>query len=119
MLTGMTHTHLSLAILYVLMFSVKCILFLLNSSSFEKYRKATMIPEMIIATVLVLAGLMLFMMQGAFAREDWWWFAFKLFAVVVSIPLGIRAFRENSKPKVIFLLVLFIYILVKSYLSYH
>lgn len=119
MITGMTHTHLSLAILYVLLFSIKCILFLINSPYFEKFRKATMIPEMIIATVVVLAGLILFMMQGAFAREDWWWFAFKLFSVVVSIPLGIKAFKENSKPKVIFLLLLFLYILIRSYLSYH
>lgn len=113
------HTHYYFGMLYIISFCVKSILFLMNSPSFEKVNKVVKIPEMIIATLFVSAGIYMFFNRGGFGQPNVLWFLFKFLFVIASMPLGIIGFKRGNKAIVTLLIVGFVAIFAYSYMLYH
>ncbi len=113
MFTGLLHTHNLTVVLFILQYIIKLGFLLSNKSeALERFKTRTFVPEMIISTLMLLTGVGLAIMSGAVRHG--FWFPVKLVAVLISVPLGIVAFRRMSKVLAIIPLVLFIYIFAES-----
>jgi uncharacterized membrane protein SirB2 len=109
------HTHLLVAVLFLSSYLYKTILFLgPDKQKFEKYRKATLIPENILATLFLLTGLYLVYTKGAFSNSFYTpWFHIKFALAILAIPVGIIGFKKSNRMLIIlsatmFLVVLFL-----------
>ena len=72
MITGIKHLHTLLVFLFVITYVVKAILMITNQSELlAKYRKKTMVPEMIIATLFVVTGLYMLFTIGMGNLGGW------------------------------------------------
>ncbi len=108
MYTGMLHTHTLVVVLFLLSILVKTVLLLSNKKElFQKVRKKTLVPEMIIDTLMVVTGVYLALNSGLVQVGNWFWI--KLIAVIAAIPISIIAFRKESKPLAVFGLLLVLY----------
>lgn len=108
MYTGMLHTHTLVVVLFLLSILVKTVLLLSNKKElFQKVRKKTLVPEMIIDTLMVVTGVYLAFNSGLVQVGNWFWI--KLIAVIAAIPVSIIAFRKESKPLAILGLLLVLY----------
>ena len=113
MYTGMLHTHTTFVFIYILLFAYKVYLLLADKqealANFR--RKSKVIAEMIIPVIFLATGIFLAVKSGDLGL----WFYIKMGLLVVSIPLGIVAFKKNSKMLAILTLLLFIAMIVVSY----
>lgn len=108
MYTGMLHTHTLMVVLFLLSILVKTVLLLSNKKElFQKVRKKTLVPEMIIDTLMVITGVYLALNSGLVQVGNWFWI--KLIVVIAAIPVSIIAFRKESKPLAILGLLLVLY----------
>jgi uncharacterized membrane protein SirB2 len=109
------HTHLLVAVLFLSSYLYKTILYLgPDKQKFEKYRKATLIPENILATLFLLTGLYMVFTRDIFTNPAFTpWFHIKFTLALVAIPLGIVGFKKSNRMLIIlsatmFLVVLFL-----------
>lgn len=111
MLTGIKHLHTLLTFLFVTTYVVKALLLLGNQTELlAKYRKQTLVPEMIVATLFVVTGLyMLVQMGGDWLRVSGW-FHIKLTLVLLAIPMGMIGYKRNNKPMAFGASLIFLYI---------
>jgi uncharacterized membrane protein SirB2 len=102
--------HMWSAILYVISYLYKSTLFLANSRiKYEQYRKATLIPESVLATVFLVSGLYVLFSKGGFSNPYFIpWVHIKFTIVLLAIPVGIVGFKKNNKVLVILSLAAFI-----------
>lgn len=115
MYTGMLHTHTLVVVIFLISILVKTFLLLINKRElFQKVRKKTLVPEMIIDTLMVITGVYLAFNSGLVQVGSWFWI--KLIAVLAVIPISIIAFRKESKPLAVLgvLLVLYAYGISKT-----
>lgn len=107
------HTHLLVAVLFLTSYLYKTILFLgPDKQKFEKYRKATLIPENILATLFLVTGLYMAFTRHLFSNPAFTpWFHIKFTLVILAIPIGIVGFRKSNRTMVILSAVMFLAVL--------
>ena len=107
----MLHTHMTAVVLYVLIFIIKVYLLLFGKpEALASFRKKTkVIGEMVLPTFFLATGIYLAFNSGSVRGADNMWFIVKMVLLVVSIPLGIIAFKRNSKVLAVFTLLIFVY----------
>lgn len=103
-------THYFFAVVFVLSYFIKTILFFVNADAFQKYRKNTLGAETIAAVIFLLAGIYMFISQGAFAGMGAW-FHIKFTLVLIAIPLGIIGFKKENAIMIVTSTILFFFIL--------
>jgi mono/diheme cytochrome c family protein len=112
--SALLHTHELLVTLYVLLFTIKLVLMLLNNDmALVNFRKRTkVIGEMILPTLFLISGAYL-----ATVAHSWGdtWFLLKFALIIVTVLTGIFTFKNNSKILGIFTFLIFIYIILLSY----
>lgn len=95
--TLLQHLHITLVALFTIHYLVKGALLLSNSPSLDIYRKKTMVPEMILATLFIISGVWMLTMLGSPWLKANGWFHLKLTLVLLSIPIGIIGYKRHSK----------------------
>jgi len=106
-ITSILHSHVLIVVLFLLLFTYKVILLLLNRlDALERARSRTKVAEMVLGTLmLVTGGWLLFNYTGAPV-----WLITKIVLVVVAVPLGIVGLRRNNKVLAVLALVIFVYV---------
>lgn len=71
------------------------VLFFTKSESYQRFRKLTMVPEMILSSVFLLTGIYLAFNSGSIGSGSW--FTVKVAAIVACIVFGVIGFRKENK----------------------
>ncbi len=115
-LTGLKHTHTLLVVIFLISFLIKTFMILTGKNeSLEKYQKIARIPEMLIALAFLSLGVIM-LVQIGFTNIGGW-FHLKLLLVVIAIPMGIIGFKKNNRIMIIISALLFIYLVLLSFLK--
>lgn len=106
-ITAFLHTHVLVVILFLLLFTTKTVLLLLNKrEALTRLRNKTKVVEMILGTlILITGGWMLFNYNGVPG-----WLITKVVLVLVAIPLGIVGLKRENKVLAILALFIFLYV---------
>lgn len=115
------HLHLLLAILFLVSYSIKSILFLSGKKeAFVIYKKKTLFVETLFSLGFLVFGFWVFIFHiksGAYASMHW--LDPKITLALIAIPLGIIGFRKENKIMVTLSLAFFIVALVIGFMHYH
>lgn len=105
--TAFLHTHVLVVILFLLLFTTKTALLLLNKrAALTSLRNKTKVIEMILGTlILVTGGWMLFNYSGIPG-----WLITKVVFVLIAIPVGIVGLKRENKVLAVLALLLFVYV---------
>ena len=106
-ITAFLHTHVLVVVLFLLLFTVKTVLLLLNKrETLTKLRNKTKVLEMIFGTlILITGGWMLVNYNGIPS-----WLITKVVLVLVAIPLGIVGLKRENKVLAVLALLIFVYV---------
>ncbi|MEJ8757778.1 SirB2 family protein [Pontibacter sp. H259] len=107
-ITAFLHSHVLVVVLFLLLFTYKVILLLLNKrDTLTKVRNKTKVLEMIFGTlILITGGWMLFNYSGGVPT----WLITKVVLVFIAIPLGIVGLKRENKLLAILALLIFVYV---------
>jgi mono/diheme cytochrome c family protein/uncharacterized membrane protein SirB2 len=107
-ITAFLHTHVLVVVLFLLLFTYKVVLLLLNKrDTLTKVRNKTKVLEMIFGTlILITGGWMLFNYSGGIPT----WLITKVVLVFIAIPLGIVGLKRENKVLAILALLIFVYV---------
>ncbi|NEM96653.1 c-type cytochrome [Pontibacter burrus] len=106
-ITSFLHSHVLIVVLFLLLFTYKVILLLLNKQDvLTRVRNKTKVVEMVLGTlVLVTGGWLFFNYTGAPV-----WLITKIVLVSIAVPLGIVGLRRNNKVLAVLALLIFAYV---------
>lgn len=106
-ITAFLHSHVLIVVLFLLLFTYKVILLLLNKqNALARVRNNTKVVEMVLGTlILVTGGWLLFNYTGVPV-----WLITKIVLVAVAVPLGIVALRRDNKMLAVLTLLIFAYV---------
>lgn len=105
----MLHTHTLAVVIFLLLYLVKTFFLLAGKKELlEKFRKKTMVVEMIFSTVFLLTGIYLALNSGQISEGNWFWV--KIALIVLIIPIGVIAFKKENKMLAVLGLLLIIYV---------
>jgi mono/diheme cytochrome c family protein len=113
MLTGFTHSHVTIAIIFMLFFGYKVALLLLNKKEqLAAFRQKTKIVDMILGALLIITGVSLMVIGKVFDLYIW----VKVLMILAVIPLGIISMKKENKMLAVlaFVLLLAAYGLAES-----
>ena len=102
--------HLLFGGAFALTYIIKAILLLTNNPSLADYRRKTMMPEMLIATLFILTGVYMLIQNGGEWLKVNGWFHIKLTLVLLAIPMGFIGYKRNNKAMAIGSSVIFAYV---------
>lgn len=107
-ITAFLHTHVLVVVLFLLLFTYKVILLLLNKqSALANVRNKTKVPEMILGIlILVTGGWLLANYSGGIPT----WLVTKVVLVLLAIPVGIVGLKQSNKVLTVLALLLFVYV---------
>src|SRR6266542_2185561 len=90
------HTHELFITLYILVFTIKLVLLILNrETALANFRKKTkVVGEMVLPTLFLVSGIYLTIITNTWGNT---WFLIKLSLIIISIFTGIITFRTNSR----------------------
>jgi cytochrome c5 len=91
--TAIRYTHLASVILFLLLYLVKTIMLLGNSTALKGFTKATRVPEMIISFLFLGTGVYMLTKLPEINMLMW----IKIACVLASIPLAIVGFKKGNK----------------------
>ena len=95
--TTLLHLHLGFALLFLLTYSIKSILFLMGKNeAFLSFKKKTIIPETICAVIFLSIGIWMLVFRirtGTYQH----WSDPKITMALIAIPLGIIGFKKGNK----------------------
>jgi len=103
-------THYFFAVVFLLSYLIKTVLFFANREVFATYRKKSMPIEMLASVVFLAAGIYMLISSGGFGGMGVW-FHIKFTLVLVAIPLGIIGFKKENAIMIITSTILFFFIL--------
>jgi uncharacterized membrane protein SirB2 len=106
--TTLLHLHMGFAILFLLTYSIKSVLFLTGKTdSYLSFKKRTIIPETIFSVIFLVLGfwLMFFRVKTGTYQH---WVDPKIAMALLAIPVGIVGFKKENKVLVAFSWLLFI-----------
>lgn len=114
------HLHLLFAVLFLISYSIKSILFLSgNKEQFLNYKKKTILIETLFSIGFLVFGFWVFMFHiksGAYASMHW--LDPKITLAILGIPLGIVGFKKENKKLVGLSLAFFLVALIIGLLHY-
>lgn len=96
-LVTLLHLHMGFAILFLLSYSIKSVLFLTGKhETYLSFKKKSMIPETICSLVFLVLGfwLMFFRIKTDTYQH---WTDPKIGMALIAIPLGIVGFKKENK----------------------
>lgn len=105
MAKGMLHLHVAVVTLFLLFLFVKTLLLLVNHPSLQKIRDKTKVVDMVLGILILITG---GYMLTVVPMETY--LIVKIVITLIGIPLGIIAFRKQSKVLAIITLLAFIYV---------
>lgn len=111
MSTGILHTHTLVVVLFLLLYTVKVILLLINHPSLDTLRAKTKVADMILGTLILATGVGLMVVT----KNSQGYILTKLVLVLACIPAGIIAMKKSIKWLAVLVLVVFIYVLFVAY----
>jgi len=111
------HSHELLITLYVLVFTIKLVLLLLNNTSaLAAFRKRTkVVGEMVLPSLFLVTGIILAVISRTGFSDNW--FLIKMCLIALSVGTGIATFNRNSKLLGILTLLIFVYVIMLSYIK--
>lgn len=107
MFTGMLHTHVLAATLFVLIFLVKTILLFTSDEALDKFTAKMKMLQNIVTVLFLATGIYLSFNSGNLGS----WFHVKLVCLVIVIPMAIVGFKKKNKilGPLSFLILLYMY----------
>ncbi len=111
------HTHELLITLYVIIFTIKLVLLLINNESgLANFRRKTkVVGEMVLPSLFLISGIILAVMSKTSFSDTW--FLIKMCLIALSVGTGIFTFNKNSKALGILTFLIFIYVIMLSYIK--
>lgn len=107
MAKGFLHLHITVVSLFLILYTIKTILLLLNKTEqLDKLRAKTKIADMVLGTLMLITGGYLLSVVPAVQSYHY----VKILVALSSIPVGIIAFKKRNKALASLLLVAFIYV---------
>ena len=106
-ITAFLHTHVLVVVLFLLLYTIKTVLLLLNKKdTLTSLRNKTKVVEMVLGTlILITGGWMLFNYSGIPG-----WLIIKVVLVLIAIPLGIIGLKRENKILAVLALLIFLYV---------
>jgi mono/diheme cytochrome c family protein len=111
MSTGILHTHTLVVVLFLILYTIKVILLLMNHPSLESLRAKTKVADMILGTLILATGIGLMVVT----KNTEGYILTKLVLVLACIPAGIVAMKKSIKWLAVLVLLVFIYVLAVAY----
>lgn len=109
MFTGILHSHVLLAVLFILIHGIKVVLMMMNKErALEKINSKTKIPHMIIGTLFLLTGIYLWINSGTIETGNWFYTKLALF--LIAVPLSVVGLKKKNKGFSLVSFMMFIYI---------
>ncbi len=106
MAKGFLHLHVTAVSLFLILYTIKTVLLLMNrNAQLDKLRAKTKIADMVLGSVMLITGgylLTIFPVQP--------YHYVKIIVALASIPVGIIAFKKGNKVLASVLLIAFIYV---------
>ena len=107
MYTGFKHLHVTVVVLFLLLYIIKTYLLVSNKNEqLDKLRAKTKIADMVLGSLMVITGFYLLFKGPGIEVYHY----VKIIVAFASIPVGIIAFKKRNKVLALVLLVLFIYV---------
>ncbi|HVD96723.1 MAG TPA: SirB2 family protein [Cytophagaceae bacterium] len=107
MAKGFLHLHITVVTLFLLLYTVKTVLLLMNrTEQLDKLRAKTKIADMVLGSLMLITGGYLLTQIPAIQSYHY----VKIIVALSSIPIGIIAFKKRNKALASILLVLFVYV---------
>ena len=115
------HTHLTFAVLFLLSYLIKTVLFFSgNRDLFLNYKKKTLIVETIFAVGFLVFGFWMFIFDIITKKYSaMHWLDPKITLALIAIPLGIVGFKKENKIMVALSLLFFIVSLIIGLMHFH
>ena len=109
MAKGFLHLHVTIIILFVLLYAVKVFLLVTGKSeALDKLRNKTKIADMVLGSLILITGIYLTAISPSIET----YLIVKIVLVIASIPLGIIAMKKLNKPMAIAALLIYVYVFV-------
>lgn len=109
MFTGILHSHVLLAVLFILIHGIKVVLMMMNKEkTLEKINSKTKIPHIIIGTLFLLTGIYLWINSGTIETGNWFYTKLALF--LIAVPLSVIGLKKKNKGLSLVSFMMFIYI---------
>jgi len=107
MYTGFTHLHVTVVLLFLLLYTIKTVLLLVNKTEqLDKLRAKSKIADMVLGSLMIITGgYLLFAGPGVESYH-----IVKIIVALASIPVGIIAFKKRNKLMAVVLLIAFLYV---------
>jgi uncharacterized membrane protein SirB2 len=105
MAKGFLHLHTTAVILFLILLIVKTILLMANKPALAKLRSKTKVLDMILGTLILVTGGYLLTIYGFLT-----YLVVKIVVTLIAIPLGIIAFKKESKAMALISILLFVYV---------
>ncbi len=107
MYTGFKHLHVTVVLLFLLLYIIKTYLLVSNKNEqLDRLRAKTKIADMVLGSLMLITGFYLLATGPGVQVYHY----VKIIVALSSIPIGIVAFKKRNKPMAIILLLLFIYV---------
>jgi uncharacterized membrane protein SirB2 len=105
MAKGFLHLHTTAVILFLILLIVKTILLMTNKPALAKLRSKTKVLDMVLGTLILVTGGYLLSIYGFLT-----YLIVKIIVTLIAIPLGIIAFKKESKAMALISILLFVYV---------
>ena len=102
--------HLLFGGAFALTYFIKAILLLTNNAALADYRRKTMVLEMVVATLFILTGVYMLILNGGAWLKVNPWFHLKLTLVLLAIPMGFIGYKRGNKAMAIGASAIFVYV---------
>ncbi len=113
------HTHLWLAILFLLIYTAKSMLFLLGKKdAFLSFKKKTLLLETLLSLGFLVMGFWMLTFRIKSGSYEHWMDP-KISLALIAIPLGIIGFKKENKTLVALSLIFFYVALAIGLKHYH
>ena len=117
--TMLLHLHLGFAVLFLLSYMIKSILFLTGKQeAFLSYKKKTLLVETLFSVGFLVLGFWMLIFRiktGSYEH----WLDSKISLALIGIPLGIIGFKKENKIMVTVSLAFFVVAMVIGLMHYH
>lgn len=107
---ALQHIHILLVAIFTIHYLIKGAMLLIDSPSLLAYRQKTKVPEMIVATLFIVTGVWMLTMLGTAWLKANGWFHIKLTLVLLSIPVGMVAYKRNNKPLGLVISLIYVFV---------
>jgi mono/diheme cytochrome c family protein len=107
MAKGFLHLHVTVVLLFILLYTIKVYLLLANKpEALEKLRSKTKIADAVLGSLIIITGGYLTFIAPAIET----YLIVKIVLVIASIPVGIIAMKKLNKPMAIAALLIYVYV---------